>query len=72
MNDVNQRAINALLTEAAAADFLNVSIRTLQAWRVRGGGPPYAKLGKSVRYRPGDLETFIAKKLTMSTSANQA
>jgi len=59
---------NALMTEAAAADFLGVSIRTMQAWRVRGGGPRYCKLSKAVRYRPADLEAFVEGNLTNSTS----
>ena len=37
-------------TEMQAAIFLGVCVRTLQAWRVRGGGPPYFKIGRSVRY----------------------
>ncbi|MBO6893969.1 MAG: helix-turn-helix domain-containing protein [Roseibium sp.] len=59
---------NSLMTEAAAADFLGVSIRTMQAWRVRGGGPRYAKMGKAVRYRPSDLEAFVTERLAASTS----
>jgi hypothetical protein len=38
-------------TEMQAAIFLGVSARTLQAWRVRGGGPPYVKVGRAVRYQ---------------------
>ncbi len=59
----------ALLTEVQAADFLNVSPRTLQTWRLRGGGPSFVKMGKSVRYRSVDLDAFICKKLANSTSA---
>lgn len=39
-----------LLTERELAKRLNVSVRTLQAQRQRGGGFPYLKLNKSVRY----------------------
>ncbi|WP_208981970.1 helix-turn-helix domain-containing protein [Pseudovibrio sp. Ad46] len=59
---------NALITEAAAADYLGISIRTIQAWRVRGGGPKYVKLGKAVRYRPSDIQVWIESHLTSSTS----
>ena len=42
----------ALLTEFPAAEVLNLSIRTLQAWRLRGGGPLFVRLsGRAVRYR---------------------
>ena len=59
----------ALLTEVQTAAVLNVSIRTLQAWRLRGGGPRYVKLsGRAVRYRNGDLAAFIESRTVRSTS----
>lgn len=51
--------LQPLLTERAAADLLAVSPRTLQAWRIRGGGPRYVKIAAAVRYRPEDLAAFI-------------
>ncbi len=50
---------DALLTESQAAGFLNLSIRTLQAWRVRGGGPAYVKCGRAVRYRRCALVAYV-------------
>ena len=44
--------------ELQAAIFLGVSVRTLQAWRVRGGGPPYVKIGRIVRYQRRALIKF--------------
>ena len=41
---------DSLLTEAKAAKFLAVSVRTLQAWRTKGIGPPFVRLGRAVRY----------------------
>ena len=35
--------LDAALNETQAAEFLGVSVRTLQAWRVRGGGPSTAR-----------------------------
>lgn len=49
----------ALLTETQAADFLNNSVRTLQWWRGRKAGPAYVLVGRSVRYRRGDLLAWI-------------
>ena len=63
---------NALITEAAAADYLGISIRTIQAWRMRGGGPIFVKLGKSVRYRPSDIQAWIEAHLASSTSEVEA
>lgn len=48
-----------LLDEHEAANVLNVSVRTLQAWRFKRCGPPYAKLGRSVRYRRTDLAAWL-------------
>ncbi|WP_181951993.1 helix-turn-helix transcriptional regulator [Pseudovibrio ascidiaceicola] len=59
---------NALITEAAAADYLGISIRTIQAWRVRGGGPIFVKMGKTVRYRSSDIQNWIESHLASSTS----
>ncbi|WP_315701860.1 MULTISPECIES: helix-turn-helix domain-containing protein [unclassified Bradyrhizobium] len=57
-----------LLTEIEAAQLRRQSVRTLQAERVRGGGCPFVKLGRSVRYRRADVLTFIAANLKASTS----
>lgn len=57
-----------ILNTAQTADFLKVSKQTLEAWRLRGGGPVYLKFGKAVRYRQEDLDTFIEKAVRRSTS----
>lgn len=44
--------INNLIDEKALAKLLCVSVHTLRSWRFWGGGPPYLKLGKTVRYDP--------------------
>jgi helix-turn-helix protein len=60
--------LDELLTEVEAAQVRNQSVRTLQAERLRGGGCPYVKLGRSVRYRRGDLLEFIKSNVRTSTS----
>ena len=57
---------DALLTEAQAADYLKLSIRTLQAWRMRGVGPLFVKAGRAVRYRRYDLLTWIENQTVRS------
>jgi len=47
------------LDESQAAEFLSLSPRTLQAWRVRGCGPTYVKLGRAVRYDLASLQTWL-------------
>ena len=56
------------LTERQAASHLNLKTKTLQAWRVRGDGPKYLKLGKAVRYRLSDLLAFENERTRTSTS----
>jgi phage terminase Nu1 subunit (DNA packaging protein) len=55
----NRKDDDALLNEVQAAEFLDLSIRTLQAWRVRSAGPPFVKAGRAVRYRRRDLIDWI-------------
>ena len=57
-----------LMSEQEAADLLCISFRTLQAWRVRGGGPRFCKVGRAVRYRLSDLDVWLEKQSRGSTS----
>jgi hypothetical protein len=50
---------DALLNEVQSADLLNLSVRTLQAWRSAGGGPLFVRAGRAIRYRRRDLLTWI-------------
>jgi excisionase family DNA binding protein len=47
-----------LLKPKAAAEFLNLGQSTLAKLRVSGEGPPFRKLGRSVRYSRDDLEAW--------------
>ena len=51
-----------------AAKILDVTKSTLEAWRCRGGGPPFIRYGRAVRYRESDLESFIQSRLQRNTS----
>jgi Helix-turn-helix domain len=61
---------DSLLTEIEAAQLRKQSVRTLQAERLRGGGCPYAKLGRSVRYRRSDVLRFIEDRVRSYTGAS--
>ena len=56
------------LNESQAADFLSFSVRTLQAWRWRSEGPPFCKIGRSVRYPRRELVAFQQSKTVASTT----
>lgn len=57
-----------LMDEGQAAVVLKVSPRTLQAWRVRGCGPTFIKVGRLVRYRLKDLQELVNENVHQSTS----
>ena len=46
--------LGELLNTKDSAAYLLLSQATLEAWRCRGGGPVFIKLGKAVRYRKSD------------------
>jgi hypothetical protein len=56
------------VSEKIAAEMLALSVKTLRSWRLRGQGPNYAKLGRSVRYATCDLRAFAAQSIRKSTS----
>lgn len=61
-----------LITENEAAQLRCQSVRTLQMERLKGGGCPYVKLGKSVRYRRSDVVAFISARVVSSTTEADA
>lgn len=48
-----------ILGNDEAAAFLGLSADTLPRWRWAGKGPTFVKIGRSVRYRLSDLETYL-------------
>ena len=48
-----------MLNEHQVADLLNIKVKTLRAWRQKKKGPRFARIGRSVRYRPEDVSLFI-------------
>lgn len=59
----------ALLYTVEAAFLLGLSPRTVEALRLRGGGPPYIQVTpKAVRYRRRDLDAWITARSRKSTS----
>ena len=64
--------LDAALNENHAAEYLGVSVRTLQAWRVRGGGPRYVKIGRAVRYQRRELAAFQQSHTVSSTTEADA
>ena len=59
------------LTQAEAAEFLRVSPRSLERWRLEGSGPAYRKFGRRVVYGRMDLETWAESRVFTSTSESE-
>lgn len=51
-----------------AAKITGLSPATLNTLRSRGGGPPFVKIGKSVRYRVADLHHWLDERVVASTA----
>jgi predicted DNA-binding transcriptional regulator AlpA len=60
--------LSPLLTQRETAAILAISVRSLERMRMAGGGPRFIKVGHCVRYRPADVEAWIAGRLVTSTS----
>jgi predicted DNA-binding transcriptional regulator AlpA len=60
---------DAFINERSAAEFLGVSQKALQVWRVRGEGPRFARISaRAIRYRRSDLIEWMQSKMKNSTS----
>lgn len=57
------------LTEREVSDLLGLSVATLRAWRHRGQGPRFLRLGRAVRYLPADLEDFVSASAVNAAAA---
>jgi len=61
---------NEIIDTRAAAEALGLSYSTLTKMRVNGGGPIFLKLGRVVKYRRADLDTWMTENRRRSTSDN--
>ena len=52
---------NGFFDTRRAADYLSLSPRTLDGYRVSGDGPAFHRFGNLVRYRRADLDACAAR-----------
>ncbi|MGC4025327.1 MAG: helix-turn-helix domain-containing protein [Mesorhizobium sp.] len=57
-----------MLSTQDAAAYVGLAVSTMNKLRIFGGGPKYAKLGKSVRYSTEMLDEWIEENRRSSTS----
>ena len=58
-----------LLSPTELAEALGISVRTIYNWRVRKVGPPGLKVGRHVRYRKADVESWLAAQAAKEQAA---
>jgi predicted DNA-binding transcriptional regulator AlpA len=63
--------LETLLDEAEVSKVIGRSVPTLQKDRVKGAGPPYVKLGRHVRYRPSDVQAWLAEHVRLDLRARE-
>lgn len=65
-------AFAPLLNERELAEHLRVTVKAVQAWRYRGGGPAFVRVGRAVRYRAVDVEVWLKANTFETTTAADA
>ena len=56
------------LTTREAGLLLGMSVRTLERYRITGGGPRFCKFGRKVRYLRSDVDEWAKRRMRNSTS----
>jgi predicted DNA-binding transcriptional regulator AlpA len=58
----------SLITPSELAEALGTTERTLSEWRIRGSGPAYCRIGRSVRYIPLEVDEWLLAQRHQSTA----
>ena len=69
---VDDTGLIPFVDTAAAARYLALSPHSLECYRSLGGGPPFYKFGKFVRYAVSDLQEWAKKRRHDRTSGENA
>lgn len=60
--NITEECFVALLNERDVAQRMSISLASVRRWRLLSQGPRFFKIGASVRYRPGDVDTWLASR----------
>lgn len=67
---MSQQSQTPLMNQGQAASYLGLSARTLENWRLKGGGPAFVRMSqRCVRYRREALDLWLMSREVTSTSA---
>jgi excisionase family DNA binding protein len=58
------------LSPTGLADYLDVPLATVYAWRHGGDGPPGSKVGRHVRYRLTDVDAWVEGQKAVSRNGS--
>ncbi len=61
--------LDPLLSAQHLANYLEVPLATIYAWRYRGEGPPGFRAGRHLRYRWSDIDQWIHHRLASPVSS---
>jgi predicted DNA-binding transcriptional regulator AlpA len=61
-------SIERLLTPSETATSLGISLSWLAKARLRGDGPAYIKIGRTVRYSMSAIRDYLRARMRLSTS----
>lgn len=61
---VRSEESDRLLSPQELATYLGVPLATVYGWRYRGNGPPGIRIGRHLRYRWNDLQTWLTAQTT--------
>lgn len=57
-----------LITAQQLADYLDIPLATIYAWRYRHQGPPGFRVGRHLRFRWRDIEDWIGQRVQAGES----
>lgn len=60
--------LDSLVAPATLAERLGTTERSLSEWRIKGRGPKFIRVGRSVRYRPEAVDAWLLSQEYASTS----
>jgi hypothetical protein len=63
-------SLSEFLTEVELADLLKLTVGTIRDWRRLRRGPPYCKLGHTVRYRRDVVDDWLVASAVMPAAKN--
>jgi excisionase family DNA binding protein len=59
-------SLDRLLTVEDLADYLDIPVATVYAWRYRRQGPPGFRVGRHLRFRWSDVEVWIEDRIAQT------